>query len=194
MNITYHEATMLIHLPSSTGGAATLGDIHKYAWAVFTRDGTYQASPRRPFVFRFEPTVAGHTLLTLRADRPFHGATPQTLSVTTGQFLTLDLAMIPTRRRQNREYTPKSQDWPGLWANKLERAGFRAATDNITIDLLERRHWNSGQRTLAVVNGCAHGEITDTSAFARAWLQGVGRRKAYGFGLLRQSPNQKQRH
>lgn len=187
MDILYHEASILTRVPAR-GKTVTLDDLHRFAWQLFTRGAPDTDYARRPFVFRADP-VGDRVLLTLRSDRPFTGATPLALRVATGDTLTLDLCMIPTRRRERREYTPPSSDWPNLWAEKLALAGLTPEADP-AIDFMA--YWSDARRRgrdLMVMDSRVPVTIDDESALATAWLDGVGRRRAYGMGLLRLTPD-----
>lgn len=182
MKIEYFEAAAVVPFDGQNSKGA-LETIHKRAWNMFTHDAPYDQGDR-PFLFRFEPLGAESLFITMRSHQPFAGATQRALDIEANQNVTINLAMIPTRRIGSREYIPRSTDWPALWAEKAARAGIEVAPDTIVFDSLGRWSWNTGGRTLRVMSGCVSGTVKDPEAFQTAWHAGVGRRKAYGMGML----------
>lgn len=182
MKIEYYEAAAIVPFDGQNREGA-LESIHKRAWEMFTHGGPHKYN-ERPFLFRFEPLGAASLFITMRSYQPFAGATQRMLDVEAGQSLTLNLSMIPTRRVGSREYVPRATDWPALWADKAKLAGIEVAPDTIQFDSLGRWSWNKGRRTLSVMSGRVTGSVKDLEAFKAAWRTGVGRRKAYGMGML----------
>lgn len=195
MTIEYYEACALLRL--NTGRREpTLDDFHKKAWDLYANGKRVANGEPRPFVFRVEPAPADRFIFTIRSDRPFHGATQFSLSIERDAQVLLDYSFFPLVRSHvegsDDEYREVALSAPDLIEKKatdnLARSG---VTFNGTAETDLLGYWFRGAtrnlRRFSVP--MYHASISATIAsevdFASAFLDGVGRRRGYGAGLIR---------
>lgn len=193
MDIRYYERSVLTRVPQ-IHQQRVLDDLHRHAWQLFS--GT-QHEPGRPFVFRFDPVHGSRFLVTLRSDKPFPGCEERALGVRDGAVVMVDLAAIPISRRTihkngkpcNRERVLDRAEWPDYMQRLIARAGL-SETEPPRLTRLARYRIKPAMRVPnPIVNASVKATIVDAETFAAAWLDGVGRSKSYGLGMLRLNPD-----
>lgn len=116
----------------------------------------------------------------------------KTLVVRTGQQHTIKLSLSANRRRTQtvgdrkiQRYEAVAQDDLIPWATELlQRHGMQVVALDCQSLTSTPVHKAQGAFGIASARIQAHITVTDTTAFARAFLHGIGRQKGYGFGLM----------
>lgn len=185
MEVIYYEACILTRV--GVGHGVTMDDFHKSAWALFSTAND-QNLGQRPFLFRFDSYAGNRSLLTIRSDRKFPGAAQRQLSVSEGCSVEFDLNWIPVRRRGNKPYTPPESEWPDLVLRLCERAGIET-TELPVIEVVCTMPFDARMQqrsqNLPIANCRVRGRVSDVDAFAQSYLDGLGRKKGYGMGMIR---------
>ncbi|MBO9471051.1 type I-E CRISPR-associated protein Cas6/Cse3/CasE [Endozoicomonas sp. G2_2] len=186
MNIEYNEATVLARIEPQ-GDRLTLDDLHKYVWSLFSTTADDKKIEKRPFIFRSEPFDERRWLLTIRSDRSFKGSRERRIAVEQGDYATIDLASLPLHRfgpDSRKEGTLPSEEWTAYSQRLFERSGLALAEMPDWAHLITLRQFNHKRFTVPLITARCTARIDDVSAFARAYLDGIGRRRGYGCGLL----------
>jgi hypothetical protein len=77
------------------------------------------------------------------------------------------------------------------WAiGKLARIGFETDPENLTISNLITAHIDRRSKKIPAVSITARGTVRDAASFAQHVLDGLGKGKNYGLGLIRWSPDE----
>ena len=105
-----------------------------------------------------------------------------------------EITINPTRRdNASRKLIPiRGRDEVAAWF--IERAqkrwGFKAAAEQLQVQQLGVQRFEKSGRTLTHGSATLKGvlEVTDRERFARSFRQGIGRGRAFGFGLLQIVP------
>lgn len=188
MRVEYHEASAITAAPQ-VDGRTTLDEIHKLAWRLYLGGQAAKPMASRPFIFRFDPVPSAASterlLLTIRADHSFAGSVSHALSIREGDRLRFDYSYMAMARRGSIEIDLERPRWEEKALAGLGRAGLACEADDIDCATLGRwQHWHKG-RGWTVLTATAEATVTDGHAFAGAYLDGTGRKRGYGFGLLR---------
>lgn len=155
-------------------------------------------TPTRHFIFSALPLgqSSGTGLITARATQfgDHIPAETKTLTVQAGQTVTLKVMLSALRRHRITQadqsksliQTPVSNAELDEWVRQtLAR---NAAVSAETITVLDRHEWIVRKPRQAFTVPATHvqvtGIITDAETFTRAFLEGVGRQKGYGVGML----------
>lgn len=187
MNIRYHEAAVLTRVPTRRR-QITLDYLHKHAWSLFCGGSRDHNVDKRPFIFRFDAFDDRRFLIMLRCDRPFVGSQARHMNFEIGDPIEIDWQFIPGVRLERKEWTPRSTEWLRLGQRVLLRAGL-AADCTLRAQLVRYARRVASQNPVPVVNVRYRGAIHSESAFATAFLDGIGRKRGYGMGLIRIAPD-----
>ena len=194
MDIHYYERSVMTRVPIANKSQRVLDDLHRHAWHLF--NGT-KNERGRPFVFRFDPINDDRFLVTLRSDKPFKDSVERVLSVHEGDSVTVDLASLPLARRTNhqngkevqRERVLADDEWPDYMQRLIAKAGLSETETPKLTRLAKYRLKPEMWSRKPVANATVTATIQDINAFASAWLDGVGRSRGYGMGMLRLHPD-----
>lgn len=188
MIVDYQEAAVLTRVPVA-GRMLTLDDLHKHAWTLFCDGPRDRKLTTRPFIFRFEPFDDRRMLLTLRSDRPFAGSQARRVAFEAGDRIECDYAFVPTRRNENTPRTPPGDEWVPLGVAILERGGLNI-TDTPDERLLGYWKKYAQQRgPIPVLTMRCRAAIARPETFASTFLDGIGRRRGFGLGMIRLAPD-----
>lgn len=179
--------------------------LHRVVYGLFedTRsDAEKQASIPSGIVFADKGGDFHHRQILMLSERKPH-QTPQFGTVETRavreSFLNhahyaFELTLNPSKRdKQTGKIVPmRSQEEVATWF--LERAekswGFRANAENLQAEKVGVQIFEKGGRTITHGHATLKGElqVTDPDRFRQSFLQGIGRGRAFGFGLLQIVP------
>ena len=192
MIVHYYEGSALAHPGNPPGKEVTLDDRHKTAWRLFTGASDYPGGQRN-FLFRAEPLGPNRHLFMLRSAEPFPGGAPREIDLRKGARLNLEWVMSPTITAgvpvhgQRGKHMPAPRErWPEVVASRLAASGLTLA-DPQGLEVLEWtsvRHVRRKKGRFTVAQFRAAVTVSDPIKAASAWLDGVGRKKGYGMGML----------
>jgi len=112
---------------------------------------------------------------------------------TTGARAQIRLIACPlVRDRESGKHLPIGTDaGAGEWLRaKLKTAGLEVAPDEVSVSPSERAEGQEGTIKITSRTFTAYGTVTDPAAFTEALTSGVGKGRAYGYGLLLARPTQ----
>lgn len=199
MIIRYYEMSAVTGA-GRPGTPATLNDLHKTAWSLYTGTGKV-AVPRnaeRPFTFRWDalPGRDGVYLFTIRSAFSFAGATSRSVDLSAGSELHLEFPLSPFRRiktaeDKSRRIVPPREEWGAVAIDRFKAAGLAPGDISLTdLPKMSMRH-RKERHPLLMVAGTA--TVNDPAQAADVWLRGGTPMRAYGLGqftLLPDSPTQ----
>lgn len=185
MQIQYYQAEAT---SSPVASNASLNDFQRRAWVLYNgcveQEGGKQP---RPFIFRVDMGF-DDSVFTLRSREAFPGAELQTLEVQTGSNIRVRYAYIPVVRNKSKQYTPPKERWPDYAARLLNRAGLdvepRPEAQLVGYFPLLR----GKKMSLPLVNTTCLARVRQPREFARAMVEGIGRKRGFGAGLLLVTP------
>lgn len=165
---------------------------HQAAWRMFAC-GRENLEDRN-FVFSLRE-IGLRQYLHLRASEPFPGSVERRTQVPAGQSMTIRIKLHPIRtstesepntgaKVKHRRLVPPDQR--NQWATEmLERRGMTVSS----ISLLAEQSWPWGKRgyehiSTLVSEFQANITVVDPDLFQQAWVQGIGKRKGYGLGMM----------
>jgi CRISPR-associated protein Cas6/Cse3/CasE subtype I-E len=178
----------LIRIPPKEVRELGLSDryqIHKYLWAVHFSD-----RKERDFLYKVKTYDGkiGLTLLVLSKEAPLPSAhtvrTKEVRGVFQGSYA-YHVVVNPTKKVKGKIVAlTKEEDVRAWWEGKATVAGFSVCS--CTLQDLTTKHFYKGGVWGTLVGATLTGTLTvqDCVAFKEAMLQGVGRGKSLGFGLL----------
>lgn len=192
MIVHYYEGSALAHPGNPPGKEVTLDDRHKTAWRLFAGTADYPGGQRN-FLFRAEPLGPNRHLFMLRSAEPFPGGAPREIELKEGTRLNLEWVMSPTITAscgvhgQRGKHMPAPRErWPEVVTSRLAAGGL-ALADPQDLDVLEWtsvRHVRRKKGRFTVAQFRAAVTVSDPIKAASAWLDGIGRKKGYGMGML----------
>jgi CRISPR-associated protein Cas6/Cse3/CasE subtype I-E len=148
----------------------------------------------RPFLFRAEETpgsVIGSMVVHVRSSvQPAH--VPETMctepswELETGQFYHFDLRAVPMVRAYRKEKYLYGNDAKEWLIRKSGSHGFEVVPDTLWMQSYPTR-FNKGNGPTVIADTLFSGtlRVTDPQVFYTVLKTGIGRMKAFGFGMLR---------
>lgn len=195
MIVHYYEGSALANPGNPPGQEVTLDDRHKAAWRLFSGNSHYSGGQRN-FVFRAEPLGSNRDLFMLRSAEPFQGGSPCEITLEAGGRLVLEWLMSPTiatgrvktstHEQRGKHIPAPREDWPAVASLRLAGAGLGLA-DPEGVEVLGAtgvRHSRRCNARFTVARFRAAVIVDDPIKAATAWLNGIGRKKGYGMGML----------
>ena len=193
MQIDYYEACVLSRI-NKNPKSICLDDFHKLAWSLFSAGKHYEKGNERPFVFRVETALKDRLLITLRSDRAFEGAVAKRVEVAQGDEVALDFSFIPVRRPDHGpQRTPPSGQWPNYGQGVLDRAGLSVTSvgwsGDVNVELAGYFKIKPDRpAVMPLVDMHCWATVNDVEAFSRSMIDGIGRKRGYGAGMIRIAP------
>ena len=190
MIVHYYEASALANPGNQPGRLATLNDRHKTAWRLFT-GGADHPEEERPFLFRAEALAPSHELFMLHSIQPFEGAKEHRLDLSEGTMFNIEWVTVPTvsvfrRGERGRRRQAKKEEWGSVGMRQLNHAGLTLTIpESMDYRLHDKRpQFTPDKPPAQLVKYRAQVKVADSAAAARAWINGLGRQKAYGMGMI----------
>jgi len=174
----------------NTSANPDLYDLHSLVWNCFSPD-----EEERPFLFRFDKIGEMgfvHVRSTVKpAKVPEASQTKTSYDLEEGQRLLFDIRTVPVKRTKSHGTCTETHlegeavlDW---FIEKARPRGFEPIRETLWVrgDTIR---FKKGEATLTVKDTVISGQliVTDPVTFYReALVKGIGRYKAFGFGMLR---------
>lgn len=165
-------------------------EVHKSVYSVATNNQHFHGD--RPFIFNVltNNNLRSEALVTLRGRTlPMVAAEAKSLAFRVGDRV--DLALTICAVASQRTGTGKKRDvaiqapYDHWFTGVGRRYGFHPSCIRVTRN--PTRHAQKSENTVIYIPSITidfSAEITDEDQFESAWLEGVGRKKAYGMGML----------
>lgn len=170
------------------GYPVTRDDLHKAAWSLYTGSGEHAIPPGtpRPFVFSADeiPGRPGLFLFKIRSAQAFPKAKSLSFDANEGESMKLAFRFQPVARRGNRRGTIDETEWQDFAEHLLRKAGIEAVDTTLTLEGHRRNSMREGPLATPTVFCEVEGVVADGLSLADYWTRGLGRGRAYGFGLL----------
>ena len=166
--------------------------LHRQLWKLFPEN-----PQPRPFIYRFDEL--GDKMIvclrTSRSDLLLESAHPHLLDVSTdithGQHYGFRIRVVPEIRTENKVIqTPRGIDAEEWFAKKAQGHGFEVL-DIRTCDSRGCVFYGKRGRKITLNDTTIEGElkVKEGNAFEAAMLNGIGRHKGFGYGLLQLKRN-----
>lgn len=153
-----------------------LNDLHKASWDISHRG---ESLPHRQHLFDFRVVHGQAVLVTREQDDPS--------PLEQGQCYALRCRFHPVRRHGNQERPVSDADFPAWLSDLLARNGMQllvlrqAIRDSVP---MPRFYGKEKDVRMHTVLASFTVNIQDAATAAHAWQHGIGRRKAFGCGML----------
>lgn len=192
-NLEYFERVVTYDNPVKSAKLITLNHLHVAAW-----DTIAVGDPElrdRNFLFRALEITDKHYALRIRSTQPFPECTAKALTIRSGERLSAKVYVNPisryTRDKNYRQVFPvPERDWT-MWAMNLFERNSGAEVEGISVEFL--RNIFVGKKQAAQYYRLCQVDIDlqidDPELFSNVFLNGIGRTKAFGYGLLEISPS-----
>lgn len=163
---------------------------HREVWRLLRRP----EAKRREFLFRVNVFEDAQSLVFLRAAQlPAHLRPRRLPMPEQGARLRFALDCNAVHRNDRQSYPVPEAQLPDWLAAQGERLGYALGDTQVRISVQPCRH-PGHQHSVQVAHYQGDLTVTDATQFADTLLQGIGRHRGFGMGLLLVAPYEAEKH